>query len=75
MVLARVPSQEQCIAVADKILAAAHTPFQIGELHLQVSASVGIAFNAGDEAGLAGLIKRADAMLYQAKAAGRGRWV
>ena len=75
VVLARVPSQEQCIAVADKILAAARAPFEVNELHLRVSASVGIAFNAGDDEGLVGLIKRADAMLYQAKAAGRGRWV
>ena len=61
--------------MADKILAAARAPFEVNELHLRVSASVGIAFNAGDDEGLVGLIKRADAMLYQAKAAGRGRWV
>ncbi len=74
IVLSGVPSQEQCVVIADKVLAAAHAPFDVGDLRLQIGASVGIAFDADDAQGLSGLIKRADAMLYQAKAAGRGRW-
>jgi diguanylate cyclase (GGDEF)-like protein/PAS domain S-box-containing protein len=74
IVLSGVPSKDQGVVVADKILAAAHAPFEIGERHLSIGASVGLAYDASDNEGLTGLIKRADAMLYQAKAAGRGRW-
>jgi diguanylate cyclase (GGDEF)-like protein/PAS domain S-box-containing protein len=60
-------------AVADKVVDAARTPFTIGELRLTVGASVGVAFHADGETGWMGLMERADAMVYAAKAAGRGR--
>jgi diguanylate cyclase (GGDEF)-like protein/PAS domain S-box-containing protein len=60
-------------AVADKVVDAARTPFTIGGLRLTVGASVGVAFHADGETGWTGLMERADAMVYAAKAAGRGR--
>ncbi len=60
-------------AVADKVIAAARTPFALGGLELHVGASVGVAFGAVPALGGRELLERADAMLYRAKAAGRGR--
>ena len=60
-------------SVADRILAAAHAPFEVGALTLQIGASVGVAFDADHDTGWQGLVDHADRKLYQAKAAGRGR--
>lgn len=60
-------------AVADKVITAANTPFHVGDLLLQIGASVGVAFAADASAGWRALIERADARLLNAKAAGRGR--
>jgi diguanylate cyclase (GGDEF)-like protein len=59
--------------VADKVIAAAHAPFAVAEHVLHIGASVGVAFGADAEAGWPDLVKRADAMLYEAKNTGRGR--
>ena len=73
VVLSGVREHANAAGVADKILEAAHLPFEVGELRLQIGASIGLAYDASDAAGLEGLVARADGMLYQAKAAGRGR--
>jgi diguanylate cyclase (GGDEF)-like protein/PAS domain S-box-containing protein len=59
--------------VAEKALAAAHAPFRVDGLAVQVGASVGIALWHDGESWPV-LVERADAMLYHAKQAGRGRW-
>lgn len=59
--------------VAEKLVAAAHLPFEVGALRLHVGASVGVAFGIDPEGGWRELVARADAMLYRAKASGRGR--
>ena len=74
VVLAGVGDAAPARGVADKVVAAAAAPFKVGELRLNVGASVGVALGTmcspggGDE-----LLRRADAMLYRAKQAGRGR--
>ena len=60
-------------SVADKVIQAAQAPFVVGPRRLDVGASVGIAFGAEPDTGWGELIERADAQLYRAKAAGRGR--
>jgi diguanylate cyclase (GGDEF)-like protein/PAS domain S-box-containing protein len=60
-------------AVADKVLAAACSPFEIGEVDVEIGASVGVAFSADPVSGWADLVERADAKLLTAKAAGKGR--
>jgi len=60
--------------VADKVLAAAHAPFHIESLELRIGASIGIALWRDDEEDWRSLVQRADAMLYRAKQAGRGRY-
>ncbi len=68
----RAPSNAEL--VGDKIIEAAQTAFEIDGLSLRISASVGIAFDASGTSGWKGLVERADAQLYVAKAAGRGKW-
>ena len=71
--LAGVRDIEGALGVADKVVAAAGSPFQIGSLELEVGSSVGVAFGARVDAGWAELVGRADQALYSAKNAGRGR--
>ena len=59
--------------VADKVLAAAHAPFEFEGRPLTLGASVGVAFGVSPGDSWRGLVARADAMLYRAKQAGRGR--
>jgi diguanylate cyclase (GGDEF)-like protein/PAS domain S-box-containing protein len=66
-----VKSRRHAELVADKVLVAAHRPFELGPYRVEVGASVGIALGTVD--GWQGLIHRADAAVYAAKAAGRGR--
>ena len=58
--------------VARKIIAAIERPFELADgLVLQVSTSVGIAFSIDARLAPEALLARADAALYEAKAAGR----
>ena len=73
VVLAGVREPARVRAVAEQILVAAHTPFPYGALQLSVGASVGTAQGIDLAQGWPELLARADAMLYRAKAEGRGR--
>lgn len=73
IVLTGVRESAHAQAVAEKVVAAAQTPFDVANRTVQVGASVGIAFGAEATTGWRDLVARADAMLYQAKADGRGR--
>ena len=71
--LAGVREGANANAVADKVIAAAQAPFEVGPLVVSIGASVGVAFGADSAVGWRDLVARADAMLYRAKAAGRGQ--
>ncbi|RQP25926.1 sensor domain-containing diguanylate cyclase [Piscinibacter terrae] len=73
VLLAGVRDEATARAVAEKVLAAANQPFDLEGGTVRVSASVGVAFSARSDANWRELLARADALLYQAKAAGRGR--
>lgn len=73
IVLSGVREKAHADAVADKVVEAAHAPFHTGSLVLTIGASVGVALGGGGDQGWRGLVASADAMLYQAKAGGRGR--
>jgi diguanylate cyclase (GGDEF)-like protein/PAS domain S-box-containing protein len=75
IVLAGIRQPESAVAVADKVVEVAQEPVIIGKLVVRVGASVGLAFDANKEGGWKGLIARADALVYQAKANGRGQRV
>jgi diguanylate cyclase (GGDEF)-like protein/PAS domain S-box-containing protein len=73
IVLTGTTGEASAQTVADKVLAAAHTPFKVGNLTIHIGASVGVAFDADRHFGWQGLVQRADAELLLAKASGRGR--
>ncbi len=73
VVLSGVRESANAHLVADKIVDAAHTLFGVGALQLQIGASVGVAFGIDPGTSWRDLVARADVLLYQAKAAGRGR--
>ena len=68
-------STDEAIAVAERILAEVTRPVDVGTHTVTVGVSIGIAVApAGDQPGTA-LLDAADAALYAAKDAGKGRWV
>ena len=73
IVLTGIKEPTNAHIVADKIVAVAQMPFEVDALAVRIGASVGVAFGADAIAGWRELIARADMMLYQAKAAGRGQ--
>jgi diguanylate cyclase (GGDEF)-like protein/PAS domain S-box-containing protein len=73
ILLSAVRTVANARAVADKVIAAAQEPFHAAGHDLHIGASVGVAFGVDLAAGWPDLVKRADARLYEAKNAGRGR--
>ena len=73
ILLCGVHDSGNAYAVGEKVIAAARAPFDIDSLQLLIGASVGVAFGADPATGWRDLVARADALLYQAKADGRGR--
>jgi diguanylate cyclase (GGDEF)-like protein/PAS domain S-box-containing protein len=71
--MASLPHAVLAQAVADKVLAAASTPFDIGPRAVELGASVGVAYAASAGTPWRELLARADARLLEAKAAGKGR--
>lgn len=66
--------EQQSETVAQKIVDAMHTEFDILGTHRSVSTSIGIAIGHADEEDGDALLRRADTALYKAKAAGRNRY-
>ena len=60
--------------VAAHIVDALAAPFEFEDKRLSISASIGIGFSAHGLESAQSLVARADRKLYQAKAAGRGRF-
>lgn len=73
ILLPGVQQASQAQRVAEKVLAAIREPFDLGPVALHMGASIGIAVGPPAAANWRELIGRADTMLYQAKALGRGR--
>ena len=64
-----------CVPLLTRLLAAAATPVRIGDLTLQVSASLGITFYPQvDDVDADQLLRQADQAMYQAKLAGKNRY-
>ena len=61
-------------AVAEKMIAALEEPFWVDNAELWIGASVGISLLPGDAPDAEGMLKNADAAMYQAKNGGRGRY-
>ena len=61
--------------IADRLLADLTEPYLLGSTPVQSSASLGIVLATGGEASADEVLRNADTAMYEAKRAGRGRWV
>lgn len=62
-------------SVAEKLIETLSTPFQIGTLKLEISASIGVAIYPESGDTVVGLLRVADEAMYQAKQRGRNNYV
>ena len=66
--------RQSALEIAENLLASLRQPFLIGDLALQISASIGIAFHLpGVDMSAEALLKSADMAMYKAKNAGKSR--
>lgn len=65
---------EDAVRIAERVIDVASQPVVVGDVVVQVGASVGIALTPTGGVAPDDLVDRADQALYQAKADGRGRW-
>jgi diguanylate cyclase (GGDEF)-like protein len=68
-------AQAAMSTVADRLLAAFDEPFRVEGLTLALSPSIGIVRAAAGDDCADRLLRRADAAMYRAKAAGKHRWM
>ncbi len=65
---------EDARAVANKIIAAMHHPFELPDGSVSVTTSIGMAIHLGAGAKVDELLRRADDAMYRAKFSGKNRW-
>ncbi|MGZ6793540.1 MAG: putative bifunctional diguanylate cyclase/phosphodiesterase, partial [Mycobacteriales bacterium] len=73
LVLEELSGPAEAIAVAERLLVAVREPLLVGGEQVRTSLSVGLAVASGTSTS-SELLAEADAAMYRAKAAGRGRW-
>ncbi|GGL18119.1 hypothetical protein GCM10010844_41220 [Deinococcus radiotolerans] len=73
ILLAEAVTAPEIQAIGERLLRTLRRPFDVGEHHVTVSASLGAALYPGDGTDADILIRRADAAMYRAKAEGRDR--
>jgi diguanylate cyclase (GGDEF)-like protein/PAS domain S-box-containing protein len=74
-VLADLAEAADCVPMLTRLLAAAAQPVEVGELSLQVSASLGVTFYPqADDVDADQMLRQADQAMYQAKLAGKNRY-
>ena len=73
VLLEEVCSESEATQVADRMLAALKSDFQVCGRDMVVSASIGIALSSGEGVRPQDLLRDADTAMYRAKAAGRNR--
>lgn len=74
VIFENLASAAEASHLAQKILNNIEPEFQVGELRLTVSTSIGIAVNAHGSAGVAELIEASDSALYETKRGGRNSY-
>lgn len=71
----RLASEGEALAIAERIAAAFQQPFRIDGVEHFISASIGVAVSSGSDIDAELLIRDADAAMYRAKERGRARCV
>ncbi len=66
--------QKDTRAVADKIIASMHHPFELADGSVSVTTSIGMTIHTGGAANVDELLRRADDAMYRAKFSGKNRW-
>ena len=74
VILENIDKQENINAVADSIIENISLPYNILDQEIKLSTSIGIAIAPDDETTVEGLIRKAEAAMYYAKEAGKGRY-
>jgi diguanylate cyclase (GGDEF)-like protein/PAS domain S-box-containing protein len=74
-ILVRTGERAEVEAIAERLLAAIRQPIDLGDHHLTVAASMGIAFADGRHTTADELLRSADVAMYMAKARGKDRFV
>jgi diguanylate cyclase (GGDEF)-like protein/PAS domain S-box-containing protein len=74
IILSELRHPEDAVTVAEKIIAAVQKPLPVGEMSMEVSASIGIALYPVDGADPESLLRNADSAMYRAKEAGRNTY-
>lgn len=72
VLLTNVPEVGDAARIAESLLAAIAIPSSVGDMRLQLSASLGIAMYPEDGVDMAALIDRADVAMYRSKGQGHG---
>lgn len=74
-ILTDIQSTETTRQVTEKILTALSEPYQIGDLDIRMSASIGVSIYPDDERDANGLLRTADQAMYVGKRGGRNQVV
>ena len=74
IILEKLARPEDASVLAEKIVKAMQAPFELGEVTVSVSASIGLAYFRDGEVDPDALIKEADRLLYLAKEGGRNTY-
>ena len=70
----RIDNEHDVIVVAERLLQSLKAPFQLGDVTITASASIGITFSSFDYASADEVLRDADTAMYKAKAEGKARW-
>jgi diguanylate cyclase (GGDEF)-like protein/PAS domain S-box-containing protein len=65
---------QDALALADRVLAAFHSPFRLGERSITIRCSVGVVLASGNHRTAEDLVRDADVAMYRAKVSGRGSY-
>lgn len=75
LLLEEVASPAEALAVARRAVDAVAAPFELAGQQVRASVSIGVAHRSADDGTVEELIAEADAAMYEAKGAGKGRAV
>ena len=75
LLLEGIASEDAALAAAARAIDAIGEPFDLAGQSARTSVSIGVAFGSAKDTTVEDLVQAADAAMYEAKAAGKGRAV